>query len=470
MINLLVGIGAIAILARIFTPTEYGQFGILTLIVTICNALPTAIGQSFIHEGSDDASAFASYVWIFCATLLATVLALLLLEPALVGFFAGSLPRGEFHWLYLVVPLASLSAFLDAKLSKAHRFEVLAAGEMALQIGGAVLVTIALSFYLPGIEALVVGTASGFAGKVLIQAWALGCPPPLRNVDQLSRRLRSVGQFAAIHGANYFGLYGDNLVVARLLGPTDLGIYGRAYNLMSKPVTTLSGFITSVYFPLMVSARDNDVAFRSGYLKALAFAALVGIPLSTYLFLVSTDIVAVLLGQTWQAAALPFAVLSVACYFRLSYRITETVSLARTTPASSFGRQSLYAILVVTGAALGAQWGIVGVAAAVVTALALFFLFSLIKANRTADCAMSSCLKLLTPAAAGTLVSALLTLGVWELFGSVLSTYRLFQSTFFWGCYGLYWSAICLYYPEEITAKLLRQAVRRSGALFPSLK
>ncbi|MET0658534.1 MAG: oligosaccharide flippase family protein [Steroidobacteraceae bacterium] len=460
--NLVVGMGSLAILARLFTPAEYGQFGILMLITTICAALPTAIGQALIHEGSPDSKTTASFTWIFLAVLMMTVCLLFAARPALVTFFTKSLSPAEYNWLFLVAPLACICAYLDGRLSHAHRFEALAAGDMALQILGSVLCTIGLSFFFNGVAALIGGTLCGYVIKLCIQTWALGISRNVPRPASFAPRLKSVAHFAAIHIANYFGLYGDNLAVAKLLGSAELGIYGRAYNLMSKPVMTLSGFITSVYFPLMVVAREDKQAFRSGYLKAMAFAAMVGLPLGVYLALASREIIAILMGETWLAAAVPFGILAAASYFRLAYRITETVNLARNSLFNSVARQSLYGVMIVGGSVFGSRWGVTGVALAVAGALAIFFCVSLVKANRTADCSIAACLKISVPAALGTVVATLIMLVTWRTLGSDTTLMRLCESLSFWIVYGMYWVGACRLWPRDVTVGLLQSVMDRS--------
>jgi len=51
---------------------------------------------------------------------------------------------------------------------------------------------------------------------------------------------------------------GDNLVVGRWLGPTALGVYGRAYNLMVMPAAAFERIVKRVLFPVMSQAQAQD--------------------------------------------------------------------------------------------------------------------------------------------------------------------------------------------------------------------
>jgi O-antigen/teichoic acid export membrane protein len=198
----------------------------------------------------------------------------------------------------------------------------------------------------------------------------------------------------------------------------------------------------------------------------MAFAAMVGLPLSAYLALASREIVAVMLGSKWLAATVPFGILAAASYFRLAYRITETVNLARNSLANSAARQGLYGAMIVGGALLGSRWSVIGVALAVAAALALFFLVSFIKANRTAECALTAYVRVSAPAALGTAIATVSMFSTWSVFRADTALLRLCESLSFWAVYGVYWIGACRMWPRDVTVELLHSVVHRSRRPF----
>ena len=56
---------------------------------------------------------------------------------------------------------------------------------------------------------------------------------------------------------NFFALQGDNFVVARCLGSTSLGFYGRAYQLMTLVGKYVADALDKALFPAM-ARRQGD--------------------------------------------------------------------------------------------------------------------------------------------------------------------------------------------------------------------
>jgi O-antigen/teichoic acid export membrane protein len=174
--------------------------------------------------------------------------------------------------------------------------------------------------------------------------------------------------------ANNLALQGDNLVVGRWLGPAALGLYGRAYQLMSVPAVLLGQALDTVLFPTMARVQDEPPRLRAAYGRAVALVALVACPASAVLVATAPALLAVALGPRWSEVTLPFQVLALGLLFRTSYKLSD--SLARATGAvyRRAWRQGVYAALVVGGSWIGQRWGITGVAVGVLGALLVNFL------------------------------------------------------------------------------------------------
>jgi PST family polysaccharide transporter len=185
------------------------------------------------------------------------------------------------------------------------------------------------------------------------------------------------GGFTAARIGNYLGVQGDNLVVGRWLGAEALGIYGRAYQLMASPAMLVGQILDRVLFPAMAKVQDSADRLRAAYRRGVALIALVMLPLSAVLYVLAPEVVHLLLGPAWAGAIVPFQIFSLGLLFRTSYKMSD--SLARATGAvyRRAWRQWVYALLVIGGAGLGAAWGLAGVAACVLAAIAVnFFLMA----------------------------------------------------------------------------------------------
>jgi PST family polysaccharide transporter len=166
----------------------------------------------------------------------------------------------------------------------------------------------------------------------------------------------------------------DNLVVGRWLGAVALGLYSRAYQLMSLPTALLGDVLDKVLFPTMARVQDEPRRLASAYLQGTALLALLTLPAGVVAAILAPELVVVAFGPRWEAAVSPFQVLALGMMFRTSYRMSDSLSRATGRVYRRAWRQGLYAALVFLGAWLGQYRGVTGVAAGVLCALFLNYL------------------------------------------------------------------------------------------------
>lgn len=95
---------------------------------------------------------------------------------------------------------------------------------------------------------------------------------------------------------NWAAQNADNLVVAGVLGTGPLGVYSRAYNLLSEPAAMIGGAGDKVLFPAMARVREDGERLRAAYVRSASLIALVTAPASVMLFVLAPEVVRVLLG------------------------------------------------------------------------------------------------------------------------------------------------------------------------------
>jgi PST family polysaccharide transporter len=173
---------------------------------------------------------------------------------------------------------------------------------------------------------------------------------------------------------NFWALQGDYVVVGSVLGPKPLGYYSRAYQLISTVPGMLGRIHNMVLFPAFSRAQSDRGYLEKALLVGTEATAALTLPLSAWGLVLGPEIIFVLLGPGWEEAIVPFQILSLGVYFRAGYRLAASIVLATGHVFSLSACQAIYGILIVVGALLGAQWGIVGVAAATLVALLVFYL------------------------------------------------------------------------------------------------
>ncbi len=189
---------------------------------------------------------------------------------------------------------------------------------------------------------------------------------------------RSLLSFGAGMSATKLVLYlarnGDNIVVGRYLGAAALGLYGRAYTLMSMPISEFSGALNTVLFSAYAEIQDQPERLRRVYLNNLGIVALRVFPVLTAMAAVAPEIMRGVYGAKWDAAGGPFRILCIAGCFLCVHNLGDAVARARGAIADCFWRHSIYLVGIFLFARLGSQYGLDGVALGVGTALVLQYL------------------------------------------------------------------------------------------------
>jgi PST family polysaccharide transporter len=459
LILMAVNIVTLGITARLVTPAEFGRFTILQLLIGAAGVLPFAVGQALAKiEGRGTVGVGVALV---IGMAIASDLALLLSRPFIDAAFRIEITDLEMVLSLAAIPFMFLAFLADAVLRKNFLFGVTAAAESLSQIIGLYILTAVLAVMGFGAASLIIGL---FVYSVLWFALLAG--GFLRFID-IPRRsalgsFREAGWFSLMGVANYIALNGDNFVVGRMLDPAALGIYSRAYNLMTKPVNLIGSAISNVFFPALVKVRDKPDRLKMAYLKASTAAALCALPGAALACLFAREVVLLVLGEQWTSAILPFQILSIGLFFRIHSKVSEAVAFASGDALSAFWRQAVFAGCVIAASIFGSRWGLVGITALVVAAIALFYGLITLHANARSLTSPGEWLEAIAWPLAATGIASGATL-VWKILGPgfYLLIDLLFGSIFFCLIFALVLLTAQLLQPSSSAAQLLLPLVRK---------
>jgi PST family polysaccharide transporter len=102
---------------------------------------------------------------------------------------------------------------------------------------------------------------------------------------------------------NYVARNVDTLLVGRVLGAAALGIYSQAYRLMLFPVQNLTFVLSRALLPSLSRLQHDVVALRRLYFQMLRLTAFATLPLMCGLWVMRSEVIAVLLGAKWAPVA-----------------------------------------------------------------------------------------------------------------------------------------------------------------------
>jgi O-antigen/teichoic acid export membrane protein len=369
----LLKLAVLVILTRLLSPADFGVVSAaLIVIILSLNFSQLGLGPALVQRPELEPRHVSTA--LVASTVLGLIVAGLiwLLAPLLALFFHMDHLTPVVRALALIFPIKGASTVAENLLQRELRFRLLSNVDvLSYTLGyGGVGVTLALLGWGPW--ALV---GAQMAQTVLRAAIVLREIPPVLRPGPNWQSFRELLGYGAGYSAATIGVIlanqADNIVVGRWLGAVALGLYSRAYQLMSVPTALLGDVLDKVLFPTMARVQGDPQRLASAYLQGTALLALVTLPAGVVVAVLAPELVAVAFGSRWTGLVPPFQVLALGMMFRTSYRMSDSVSKATGRVYRRAWRQALYAALVFVGAFVGRFYGLTGVATGVLIALFL---------------------------------------------------------------------------------------------------
>jgi O-antigen/teichoic acid export membrane protein len=364
------------VLARILVPADYGVFAVATIVIEllisvndvglftaivrhrgdVAGAAGTAVSLTMVSSAALYAVSFAAAPWVASALNVPNAISILRVAA-------------------LVVLIDALCSVPAALLTRALRL-----GRRALAEAPGLVVNAVLTIWLArdgfGVWSLVWGRLAG-AAVVAALLIALAPQRPLPGFDRReARELLRFGLPLAGGGLLTLLLLNlDYIVVGRLLGPVQLGLYVVAFNICTWPfqlVYLAVQRVSVVGFARLVGDRR---ALGDGLNRSLALLASGVLPGCLAIALLAGPVVRVVYGDRWAAAAAAVPLLVVFGGVRTLEALIENflAGVGRSLAVLWISAAWLVGLLpaIILGAHLGGIRG-VGAAHAVVAAVIVF--------------------------------------------------------------------------------------------------
>lgn len=187
-------------------------------------------------------------------------------------------------------------------------------------------------------------------------------PGRLGRIKTLTSELRFGAHLTLANVMTYFSRQGDNLIVGKFFGPTALGLYSKAYEVMLLPLNQVTRPLSSIALAALSRLTSDPAQYSRAYFRMLDKAMLLTTPMGAVCLGCPELVVRVLLGAGWEDAAPMLRALGVVM---LIQPLTTTMVWLLTSQDRS---QELLRMSVATSLAnvlsfvVGAYFGPVGVA------------------------------------------------------------------------------------------------------------
>jgi O-antigen/teichoic acid export membrane protein len=365
------------LLSRLLGPREFGLLGYALLCTTFLERVgQIGVGPALVQQKSIDSDTVVTAHRISVVSGVFSTIIIWCSADALGTFFGEMSLVSILHVLSLGCLLEALAVVSDSMLQRELRFKEIAFADNAAYFFGMALVGVSLAALGCGVWSLVIATLVLKFVRLVVLRMYFSCPGPGTWKSGQAWTLMRMGiGFSLGRIFNFFSLQGDNFVVGRVLGVDALGMYSRAYQLMTLPAMYVGQIFERVMFPAMAQTQDSKERIKLQFLVSLEAIGLVALPAGVAMYLLSREIILVAFGPAWEPVIPVLSVLSFGVFFRTAYKCSDTLVRSLGAVYHYAFRQGLYTAMIVGGAWMGAtSAGLAGVAVGVVVAIAINYL------------------------------------------------------------------------------------------------
>ncbi|WP_089172914.1 lipopolysaccharide biosynthesis protein [Bosea sp. AS-1] len=408
----------IVVMARLLSPSQFGLVAMVTVITGIYDLFrdgglsAAAIQQVTI---TDDQKSALFWVNILIGTIL--TLLCLITAPVLVRFYNE--PR--LFWVTAVISggflFSAAGAQYAAMLHRELRYVTLAMIDVfcvAVNTGAAIAMAAFGWSYWSIVVPSVGATAIGTIVMWLVVGWRPGLPK--RDVE-IAGMLKFGGIMTLNNLIVYFAYNLDKVLLGRFWGANALGLYSRAYQLINIPTTQLNDAIGGVAFSALSRLQNDHARYKNYFLKGYSLVVALTAPITLFSAAFADEIVRVVMGPRWDAAATIFRLLTPTVLF---FGLVNP--LAWFLMSSGLQRRSLNIALVLAPICVasyfsGLPYGPSGVAAAYSIALTLWLLPHMLWCIRGTAITLTDLLGAIWPPISSALVATIVAIAIGVLVG-----------------------------------------------------
>ncbi|MES2831788.1 MAG: MOP flippase family protein [Pseudomonadota bacterium] len=369
---------ALFVLSRLLQPSEYGLLAMALVATNFASILrDSGMGAAVVQKRELTDETLNTVFWLNVG--LGTVLALLLalLSPLLEHFFKAPNLGSVLCVLAIAFPISGTSALHQSLLERDSKFRTVVRIEMSSAVLG-LCVAIALALNGAGVYSLV-AQAVAIALLTTLQLWfASTWRPRMRwSYSEFKELWRFSGNLTGFTFINFFSRNADSMVIGRMLGSIQLGIYSQAYKVMMFPLQNMTYVASRALFPVMSRHQDDRVKMSALYYKSLRLIATATAPLMAGLWVLRDPFVIVALGNKWAGVADILAWMAPIGLVQSINSTTGTVFMASGNTRLLMRIGVISAVLQVSSFVIGVRWGLTGVTACYLVANVLACALSL---------------------------------------------------------------------------------------------
>ncbi|MDP3941910.1 MAG: lipopolysaccharide biosynthesis protein [bacterium] len=290
----------IAILAHFLAPAQFGIFGIATLILSLLDILTETGVNIFLIQSEKAIKKYINSAW-FVSIIRGCFISILIivLAPFIANFFHIS---SAVNILYFISIVPFIRGFINPaeiqfqKNLTFHKEFFFRTSIFAIDAGTA----ICISFFTHSVYSLVWGLLAGSILELLISFIYIKPIPRFSLEKKYLTEIFNKGKWITAYGIlNYFSTIGDELVVGRIFGATNLGIYEMAAKISVQPGAEISDVVSRVVFPVYTKIMHDKKRLFLAFSKITFIVATCSVLVGITILALAKEIILLAFGNLW---------------------------------------------------------------------------------------------------------------------------------------------------------------------------
>lgn len=320
----------LAVVARILTPSQFGVFGIASLVLSLLEVLTETGINTILIQSKEKIDKNINTIWVVSILRGFFIGIILILTSPLIAIFFNN--YDVVGVLILISFLPILRGFVNpavVSLQKELNFRKEFYFRISIFIIDAFFSTL-LVILMRSIYGLVVGSIFGVLAELLFSFVLFRMRPKFSiKKDQIYSILRKSKWVTAYSIFNYLGQEADDIFVGKILGSQNLGLYQMAFKISLLPISEISDVVSKVIFPVFSQLSNQRDRLLRAYYKTVLITSFASIFFGSLIIVFSYDIVYLVLGEEWIEAVAVLRVLSLYGILRTISGPTSALFLAR---------------------------------------------------------------------------------------------------------------------------------------------
>lgn len=288
------------ILARLLSPSDYGQVAILMIFISVLQVLvDSGFGNALIQKKDATKDDFSTILYFNILLSIALYIILFIAAPYISSFFRDDYLIDLIRVLGIILVISGVRNVQQAYVSKKMEFRIFFFSNLWALIISA-LIGIVMAYCGYGVWALIVQSIiSCFLGTISLWYMSAWRPKLCFKMDSF-KGLFAFGSRLLVAGlCDIFYNNLRQLVIGRMYTASDLAFYNQGEKFPALIVTNINTSISSVLFPAMSATQDVQGQIKNMVRRSVQVASFFMWPLMIMLVVIAEPLVRIILTEKW---------------------------------------------------------------------------------------------------------------------------------------------------------------------------